>query len=218
MKNPRICAVLTSADLGHVEACSEMADLFELRLDMIGPGWRKVAAAVHKPWIATLRLKEEGGRWPLDETRRKEELLAALQAGAAMVDVDISMPGLTEFVPHIKRKAGCIISYHNYYATPHFEILREVVVAELSAGADICKIATTAASFEDNLTVLRLMREFPESRLVALAMGNAGQPSRLLGPLAGGEFTYAALTGGGESAPGQLPLAETYHLYRMLKA
>jgi 3-dehydroquinate dehydratase type I len=93
-----------------------------------------------------------------------------------------------------------------------------VVLTELAAGADICKVATTAATFSDNLTVLRLIREFPASRLVALAMGSAGQPSRLLGPLAGAEFTYAALTSGQESAPGQLPLAETYHLYRMLKA
>jgi 3-dehydroquinate dehydratase type I len=218
MKRPHICAVLTSSDTGVLEACAEMADLFELRIDLIGAGWRVVAAAIHKPWIATLRLIEEGGGWSQGEARRKEELVAALQAGAAMVDVDISMPGLAEFVPIIRRKAECIISYHNYNATPALGDLKAVILAELAAGADICKVATTATTFSDNLTVLRLIREFPASRLVALAMGSAGQPSRLLGPLAGGEFTYAALASGQESAPGQLPLAETYHIYRMLRA
>jgi 3-dehydroquinate dehydratase-1 len=218
MIKPRICAVLTSAETGILEACSQMADLYELRMDLIGPGWKEVAAAIHKPWIATLRMGEEGSGWLQGEERRKEELIAALQAGAAMVDVDISMPGLAEFVPVIKRKAECIVSYHNYNDTPPFERLKEVVEAELAAGADICKIATTAGSSSDNLTVLRLIGEFPGLRMIALAMGSAGQPSRLLGPLAGAEFAYAAVASGQESAPGQLPLAETFYLYRMLKA
>ena len=218
MKKPRICAVLTSEEIGVLEASAEMADLFEVRIDLIGPHWKTLATALHKPWIATNRLPGEGGRWTEGETRRKEELVEALCLGASMVDIDLSTPDMAEFVPVIKEKAECIISYHNYKATPRFNDLKTIVQAELAAGADICKIATTATDFSDNLAVLGLIREFPSSRLVVMAMGSAGQPSRLLGPLAGGEFTYAAVTRGQESAPGQLPLAETYHLYRMLKA
>ena len=217
MRKPRICAVIASANIKAVEASSEMADIFEVRIDLIGQGWKTLAATLRKPWIATNRLSGEGGGWIEGDARCKEELLLAIQMGAGMVDLDISTPGLAEFLQTIKGRVECIISYHNYETTPPFENLAGIVRAEIAAGADICKVATTATVFSDNLTVLRLIREFPASRLVTLAMGTTGQPSRLMGPLAGAEFTYAAIESGQQSAPGQLPFDDLYHLYRMIQ-
>ena len=93
---------------------------------------------------------------------------------------------------------------HNLRSTPGLEELKRIVTQELATGADICKVVTTAKSFEDNLTALRLFALFPGVKLVALAMGQVGKPSRVFSPLLGGYFTYASLSEGKESATGQL--------------
>lgn len=216
MRRPRICAVITRPDLRAVREAEEQADLFEVRIDLIGPEWKALARSLTKPWIATNRLAAEGGHWQESEARRQEELLKALALGAYAVDMELATPGLERLVPVVRRVAQCLISYHNPVMTPSLEALRRVVRDELSAGADICKVVTTACGFEDNLTVLSLISEFAESRVIALAMGPEGQASRLLCPLLGGELTYGAVSRGQESATGQPAVAELAQLYRMM--
>ncbi len=69
-------------------------------------------------------------------------------------------------------------------------------------------MVTTARSLEDNLTVLRLISEFPGVRLVSFAMGPLGVVSRVLCPLVGGDFTYASIEKGKESAQGQITVRD----------
>ena len=73
-----------------------------------------------------------------------------------------------------------------------------------------------AQRFEDNLTVLQLISEFPRIRIVSLAMGPLGVASRVLCPLVGGDFTYASIGPGKESAPGQITVGELRKLYEMM--
>ena len=87
---------------------------------------------------------------------------------------------------------------------------------ELKAGADICKVVTSARSFEDNLSVLQLIRDFPAVKVVAFAMGPEGMASRVLAPHAGAYFTYGAVQKGKESAPGQIPVVDMLKLYEIL--
>ncbi|MFP3870579.1 MAG: type I 3-dehydroquinate dehydratase [Syntrophobacteria bacterium] len=47
-------------------------------------------------------------------------------------------------------------------------------------------------------------------------MGPLGRVSRIACPLVGGAFTFAALEGGAEAAPGQLTVAEMRHLLHVL--
>jgi len=97
--------------------------------------------------------------------------------------------------------------------TPPLSKMKEIVQRELDAGADICKIVTTAQRLEDNQTVLQLIADFPQTRMVSLAMGPLGLTSRILCPLVGGDFTYASIEKGKESASGQLTVAELRKLY-----
>jgi 3-dehydroquinate dehydratase-1 len=101
--------------------------------------------------------------------------------------------------------------------TPPLDTLREIAESQLAAGADISKIVTTARNFADNLTILQLIPEFPSQRIVAFAMGELGLTSRIICPLIGGDFTYASISKGGESAPGQLTVKELGQIYGMLK-
>jgi 3-dehydroquinate dehydratase len=48
-------------------------------------------------------------------------------------------------------------------------------------------------------------------------MGAEGRLSRILCPLLGGQFTYAAITEGGQSASGQLTVSQLASLYNMVK-
>ena len=65
--------------------------------------------------------------------------------------------------------------------------------------------------------MLKLIREFPETNIVAFAMGSLGLPSRILSPLVGGDFTYASIEKGAESAPGQITVADLKKLYQMVR-
>ena len=217
MAKPRICAVIVNTDLDAVKEVEPIADLFEVRLDIIGEGWQELVKKLKKPWIATNRTTDEGGQWRGTEARRIEALLQAIELGAAMVDIEFKTKNLENIVPLVKKRVKCILSYHNLEKTPPFEDLKGIAQKQLNAGADICKVVTTAREFDDNLTVLRLVSEFSKHKIVSFAMGQAGQLSRLLSPLAGADFTYASIERGKESAPGQITVKELTEIYGMMK-
>ena len=95
--------------------------------------------------------------------------------------------------------------------------MKEMVQRQLAAGADICKLITTAQSPDDNLAVLQLIMDSPETKIVSFAMGQLGFASRVLCPLVGGDFTYASIAEGGESAPGQITVPDLHRIYGMLR-
>jgi 3-dehydroquinate dehydratase-1 len=213
---PRICAAIVDGNLAAVKKVAPFVDLFEVRLDLIGSGWREVAGRLTKPWIACNRRVSEGGKWRGSEVNRIKELLSALEFGASIIDVELATPDVEKVVKEIKGRAECVLSYHNTEKTPPFRELKEILEREINAGADICKVVTTARSFADNLAVLQLIPEFPEVKIVAFAMGATGQVSRVLCPLVGGYFTYGSIKVGRESAEGQITVNELRKIYEML--
>jgi 3-dehydroquinate dehydratase I len=192
-------------------------DIFEVRLDLVGPGWPDLVKQLKKPWLACNRSPEDGGRGDADQGKRLVELLRAAEAGASIVDIEYHSTGLTEIVSQIQSKAQCLVSFHDHKRTPSCEELQGLVESQLKAGADICKIVTTAHSFEDNLVILKLLDQFRQVKLVAFNMGEMGRVSRILSPLAGGYFTYASLAQGKESAAGQMTVKEMREVYRSLR-
>jgi len=216
MKRPRICAVIVNSDLEAIKEIESLVDLYEVRIDLIGDGWREVAGQLEKPWIACNRCADEGGSWTKSEAERVAELLGAVELGADIIDIELGTDDLEEIVPEIKKNAKCLLSFHSLQGTPSIDTMREIVQRELEAGADICKVITTARRFEDNLSALQLTSDFPETRLVSFAMGPLGFTSRILCPLVGGDFTYASIEEGKESASGQLTVRDLRKIYRMV--
>jgi 3-dehydroquinate dehydratase I len=217
MQKPQICATIVESNIELVHELEPEVDLFEVRLDLVGPGWPELVKQLRKPWLACNRSPEEGGRGNPDQTQRIAELLRAAEAGASIVDLEYRTEGLTEIVPRIKMKAACLLSFHDQAGTPSYETLLDMVEGQLKAGADICKIVTLARSFADNMVILKLLNHFREVKLVAFNMGEAGRVSRILSPLAGGYFTYASLAPGKESASGQMTAKEMREIYRLLR-
>ena len=216
MERPRICAVIVSRDLPTIEIES-FIDLYEVRIDLIGDGWHGLVGQLNKPWIACNRLADEGGRWGRSEASRIEELLKAVELGAEMIDIELRTKNLGETVKLIKKKAKCLLSSHELNGTPSLGEMKEIVHRQLEAGADVCKVVTTADSFEDNLMTLQLITEFPQIRIVSFAMGPLGYVSRILCPLVGGYFTYASIEEGKESASGQITVRDLRKIYEMVE-
>jgi 3-dehydroquinate dehydratase type I len=207
MNKVKLCASITGTDLAAVKKIEPIVDLFEVRIDLIGDSWTEVARQLKKPWIACNRMVEEGGKWDGNEARRIERLLQAIEYNAKNVENIIKL---------IKKRAECLLSFHDFQKTPSLDVLKQIVNKELKAGADICKIVTTAQTFEDNLAVMRLFSEFPDVKMVAFAMGTQGFISRVMAPLIGAHFTYGAVKKGEESAPGQLPVSDMLAVYEMV--
>ena len=216
MKRPRICAVIVNNDLEAVREVKPFVDLYEVRIDLIGDSWQELVKQLNKPWIACNRSPDEGGKGDKGETRRIEELLKAIELGAEIIDIELGTRNLDEAVSKIKNRAKCLLSFHDLKGTPSLDRMREIIQKQLKAGADICKMITTARSFDDNLTVLQLIADFPQTRVVSFAMGPLGIASRVLCPLVGGDFTYASTEKGKESAPGQITVTDLRKLYEMM--
>jgi len=216
VKRPRICAVIITSDLEAIRQVKPFVDLFEIRIDHVGDAWPELVKQLDRPWIACNRSASEGGLWEESEEGRIEELLKAAELGAGIVDIEIGTTKLARALPLIKRRARCLLSFHDFQGTPPLDELKEIVQRQLDAGADICKVVTTANNPDDNLTVLQLIAQFPGIRLVSVAMGNLGLTSRILCPLVGGDFTYASTERDKESAPGQMTVGELVKIYQMV--
>ncbi len=217
MKKPRICATIIDNNLKAVKEVEPLVDLLEVRIDLIGDNWQELVGQLNKPWIACNRSANEGGKWSGNEARRIEKLLQAIELGAEIIDIELGTKNLGNIIRLVKRRTKCLLSFHDLEKTPTFDTMKQIVNKQAEAGADICKVVTTAQSFEDNLSVLRLIAEFPTTKLVSFAMGPLGVISRVLCPLAGGEFTYASIEKGKESAPGQVTVRDLTKIYEMVR-
>jgi 3-dehydroquinate dehydratase/shikimate dehydrogenase len=90
----------------------------------------------------------------------------------------------------------------------------------LRVPADAYKIVTTARKPSDNLRVLSLARSHPRVSLILLAMGETGFPSRVLSPMFGGLYTYAAPNSSEGTAAGQVcarQLRQLYHIEKLTR-
>jgi len=212
----KICVVITKNDPRILKnALLYKPDLIELRIDMIGSGWEKLAHECDLPWIATNRKKDQGGLWRWDERERIKQLKKAIELGASIVDVELTTKNFEKIVDLIKKsRSKCLISYHNFRRTPNFLALKKIVKKQIDAGADIWKVVTTAKKFEDNATTLQLIQEF-NTPGISFAMGNLGLLSRVLCPLVGGSFTYATAEKV-KSGLGQISIEELRKIYKLV--
>jgi len=181
-----------------------LADLIELRLDRIGnPGEDRLRAFIKecgKPVIVTVHGQEAFGGFNGSIDERCEILLAASRAGANFVDIDWR---LSLELGEVEGKCHRIVSRHELEGTPDdLDQMDEDVRAVLYEG-DVIKLVTHARTTEDGLRMMRHLRRAPGG-LVAFCSGPSGTFTRVLAPIFGSPFTYAApaeLPGSGPSVP-----------------
>jgi 3-dehydroquinate dehydratase type I len=194
-------------DRANIEALMEQViskkpDLLEVRLDKLHEHrlLKEIAEKKSFPLIATDRSARS-------QRRKIEALSFAVSSGFDLVDLEFT-EATTADVKQLKTEgADVILSFHDYSQTPRKEGLTKILGAEKKLGGDICKLVTTARGPHDNLTILSFVEsEALDAKVVAFAMGRDGVPSRVLSPLFGAEFTFAALTEDSKTAEGQLSI------------
>ena len=156
-----------------------------------------------------------------DSDTRKRFLIAAIEAGARYVDIEVQSG--SEYRKEIIEKAkvkNCkvIISFHDFQSTPEMKKLEEIAALCFSKGADIAKIACRVNSERDNLRLLELLNNDDyQGRTVVIGMGNKGRITRVAAPLLGSPFTLASISKGKETAEGQIEKDTLERMIRLLK-
>jgi len=189
------------------------ADLIEVRLDRLKNSRELADLAAHgqMPKIATDRSSRT-------ETQQRQMLLSAAKSGFEYVDVELSTPQIRDMVKRLKALgAKPIVSFHKFDGSLGISELNSILEREISSGAEVCKIVTTAKRIEDNLTTLNFTSTASsKTKMVCFCMGELGKVSRLLSPLFGGFFTFASLERGSETASGQMTIQEMKAAYELL--
>jgi 3-dehydroquinate dehydratase-1 len=196
------------------------ADLIEVRLDAMQTheGLADLAKRGKVPKIATNKLARWHGGFKGTESEQKQILISAAKSGFHYVDIESSASNLREFTTEVSEYgAKPIVSFHDFERSLDLAELNSVLEKEIASGADVCKIISTARRMEDNLTLLNFSSAACKRvNIVCFAMGNYGKVSRLLAPLFGCFFTFAALESGSETALGQMTIKEMRTAYKLL--
>jgi len=215
---PKICVSIVPKNEAEALQLTEKAeathaDFIEVRLDRLENhrGLAELAAHGKTPKIAT----DKGSR---NETEHRQLLITAAKSGFEYVDAALSTPQLEGLVEELKTLGSKpIVSFHKFDGSLSLSELNSVLEREISAGAEVCKIVTTAKQMEDNLANLNLTASASrKTKVVCFCMGELGKVSRLLSPLFGGFFTFASLESGSETASGQMTIQEMKASYELL--
>ena len=224
---PRICvSILPRNNLEALtliaKAEKAKADLIEVRFDCFetSRNLTELVKSTKIPLIATNKLQSERGFFAGTETQRQEILLNAAKNGFAYVDIDLSSPETQKMIASLRHLgAKSIVSYHKYDGTLTISEMTKILEEEISSGANICKIVTTAKTIEDNLATLDFISAMSSRvKLVCFCMGENGRISRMLSPMFGAFFTFASLEEGNETAKGQMAIEQMRAAYGLLGA
>jgi 3-dehydroquinate dehydratase type I len=196
------------------------ADFVEVRLDCLETS-RNLSELVKKtkiPLIASNKLRSERGNFSGTETERQQTLFNAAKNGFEYVDVDLSSPKYKETIGELKQLgAKPIVSYHKFDGALSISEMGTILEKEISSGAVVYKMVTTAKKTEDNLSMLNFVSSMSSRlKLVCFCMGEKGKISRLLSPLFGAFFTFASIELGSETASGQMSIQEMRSAYELL--
>src|SRR5229473_5878172 len=217
----RICAVVAASTADEmskmVRSALRQTRTVELRLDWLSSDaervrfldWLGKGQPLNATFLATCRRREGGGKFAGPVDRELYWLIQAREAGCPWCDLEVEtlrkLPG--QSVREYPVPPRVLLSVHDFERTPD---LPRSVNAPARGGVDAVKIAAEARTIRDSVRLLRLARS--SRNFVAVPMGEAGLPARILALREGSALAYAAV--GAATAPGQVSLDDMIHLYR----
>lgn len=207
-----IIASDTEDAVKKMEMAAGVADVLEVRLDLMDSfDIPALVRAAGKPVIITCRSAGEGGRGRDNPEKTAGYLLSAIEAGADIVDVELTLPkGIKDRLIAASGKSEIIISSHITACTPSLEELEWVLRESVAAGGDIIKIVTTAREWDDNIRMLKLVKLAKKEnvRIISFCMGKLGRLSRIFSLPMGAYMTFASMEPGQETADGQISISK----------
>jgi len=217
----RLCAVvatpLARTALARLKEALRYANTVEVRLDWLKSDRERSAllAALRRKklkgvtLLATCRRVLGGGKLEGGTEAELYWLTQARDAGFAWCDLEVEtlreLPGKSARAYPVPEKI--LLSYHDFEKMPKLP----KHLAHASHGeADAFKVAAKARTLTDSLRMLKFAGTAKD--IVAVAMGEAGLPARLLALRNGSALAYAPVEE--PTAPGQVSLHDFKRLYR----
>jgi len=210
-----------------LRAAERVGDVVEIWLDGLSDfndlAIRDLIDFAHRPLILNLKDAAEKGRFRGSMSDRLELLgagaAAATRKGQLFIDIPLACPAtrIRAFKTQHK-KIQLIVSWHDFTGMPSVAQLRKLARKAEIVGADIIKLVGTAKAMTDNYPVLGITRELAEAGqpCLTMAMGKAGQMTRVITPLMGGWGMFAAQSEKTASATGQLAAKELKKLWEKM--
>jgi 3-dehydroquinate dehydratase/shikimate dehydrogenase len=159
--------------------------------------------------VATCRRVPAGGKFRGSIEQQLFWLMQAREAGCSWCDVEVEtlreLPGKS--VRGYAVPSRVLLSVHDFDGIPP---LPQKLDVPKHGDVDGMKIAAAARTIGDSLRLLALARR--SQNFVAVPMGEIGLPARILALREGSALAYAPV--GEATAPGQVSLRDTMHLYR----
>lgn len=216
-----IIAKNTDEAFEKIARANTLADMLEMRLDMMDMfDLHEIIRAASKPVLVTYRSKKQGGKGIEDPAARTDYILTAIQKGADLVDVELSLPRRwREKILDTEGRSRIVISTHINDGTPSQLDLEKIFKNCADTHSDIVKIVTRAETWADNLRVLELIPKAHDLgiKIIAFCMGPMGRISRIVSHLMGGYLTFASLEEGEQSADGQIPIRQMKQIIDILE-
>jgi len=169
----------------------------------------------HAVVIATCRRLVSGGKFRGSVVSQLDVLAKAAAAGCQLVDVELQTASKCkpEQLQKLRTRAALILSFHDFRATKKLD---ETLEKMRGTPADFYKVVSTATTLYDNVLMMKFLeKESDRHSLVGLCMGEQGIISRILGVRAGSAFTFAAVSPGEQTAPGQVTAQDLRNVYRI---
>jgi 3-dehydroquinate dehydratase/shikimate dehydrogenase len=163
------------------------------------------------PSILTFRPSEQGGHRDLTHAERKR-FWSSIAPRAETIWWDIEGDLVHDLTPDWSR---VIVSHHDFSGVPND--LEQIYERLARTPAAVLKLAVHANDILDCIRIFNLLdRARNEGReLIAIAMGNAGIATRILGPSRGSFLTYGAPDDQSATAPGQVNARKLRSLYHV---
>ncbi len=195
----------------NLKIALKKSDYVEIRFDFLKideiPKTLEIVKNDLKKVVCTLRPRTEGGKFEGDEKERISILKLIAEYNPFLLDIEFdTIKNNRALAKYLKStKTNILISWHDFKKTPGFEELKKMMNQMIKFSVNV-KIVTTAKSIDDSTQILQLYRKKGRNNLIAFAMGDKGEISRILCLYLGSPYTYVSL--GRPVAPGQFSIAE----------
>jgi len=226
LRLPRVCVAITAADPTEMVEKAEVIirdnPFLEFRLDYISKPGLAIPKIKHffethpgTTVIATCRRTASGGKFRGSIASQLDILSKASAAGCQLVDVELqtALKCKPAQLQKLRGRSALILSFHDFRGTKKLD---ETLEKMRAFPADFYKVVGTAVTLSDNVSMIQFLGcEADKQPLVGLCMGEQGIISRVLGVRAGSAFTFASVSPGEETAPGQVTAQELRSVYRI---
>ncbi len=213
---PGIVAVVTDElSSGEILNIKERgAQIVELRVDKIQKKSMEEIIKIIKtikrhrlPVICTIRKDVWERKYGRDGEKNRLEYFLKLIPFVDAIDIEFEAEEIRrKVISRARQKRKTVIfSFHDFKKIPKEDVLKNILNVFRRSGANVLKVAGYARSIDEAMRLMAFVKKVSDRYpVIGIAMGKAGEFTRIYGGLFGSCLTYACLDE--KVAPGQLPL------------